>query len=134
MLRVLRLAVDEPLQHIGGLRELPARDVRLGQQIHRREDVRLFVEARVERDDALERRRVALIDAQHAIEHLHCLPAFAAAEGTLHEGYEHFEGAVRIVLFEVEIGERIADRRLVRLRFESALECGARGGESRLFR
>ena len=53
MLRVLRLALDQLLEHVRRLLVVSLGDVRLGQAAHRREDVGLLVEPRVERRPAV---------------------------------------------------------------------------------
>jgi hypothetical protein len=94
MLRVLRLALDELLEHFRRFVETHPRDVRLGEAAHRRQDVRLFVEPRVDGDEAFERRRMARLDAQDAVQHLDGAGAFAAAEGFLGERRDHLESFV----------------------------------------
>jgi len=109
VLRVLRLALDQPFEHFLRFFELALRNMRLGEAAHRREDVRFFVQPRVKRDETLERRRVAGVDAQHAIEEIDGRAALAACDRFLHERDDHLERFVGIRLFEIEIGERLAN-------------------------
>ena len=122
MLRVLRLALNEPFQHLGRFVVPPLRDVGLGQAVHRGEDVRLLVQLHVDADEALERRRVAGVDAEDAVQHLHRATALAARERFLRDRIEHLQRFVRVALPQTEIGQRLSDGRLVRVGGDAALE------------
>jgi hypothetical protein len=128
MLRVLRLAHDQLVEHRRGLLVLPARHVRLGQRVHRGEDVRLFVEARVERDEALERRRVAGVDAQHAVEELDRGAAIGTGQRFLGERRQHLQRLVGVAGLEVELREPFARGRIVGVRGKAAFERLLRAG------
>jgi len=96
MLCVLRLSLDQLIQHSGRLLVRSLRDVRLGQAVHCRQDVRLFVQPRVESDHTFQRRRVAGVDPQNLVRDLHRRPAFAATQRALYQGSEHLQRLVGV--------------------------------------
>src|SRR5258708_1729266 len=78
----------------GSAIELSLGYMRLGQAVHGGEDVGLLIQARVDGHEALQRQRVAAVDAQHAVEHLHGDGALTAADGLLHQRREHLQRSI----------------------------------------
>ena len=99
--------------------------MRLGQAVHRRQDVRLFVEPRVESDHPFQRRGVAGVDPQNLVDDLHRGPTLAATQRALHQRSEHLQRLVGVVLFQVQVAEGLADRRIVRVDSQPTLQRGA---------